>query len=278
MRFKDILSIITGPADEHVISFAGQLAEQTTAQLSTLVVNWRPSVPAVIDAWTVEPLWSELLAAAQKQLAKEVEEVRTRLERNRDLSPPESMLMDLGSARPAIGSRARHADAALVGRPTKINSDGAHALVEGALFHSGRPVLVVPPNWKQREIGRRILVCWKPTREAARALADADDLLASADDVAVVTVDAQPSADGFGPVPGADIAAHLARRGVTVNLVNLDSSGGDETRAIQDHALAIDADLIVMGGYGHSRMSEFIFGGVTRGMLKTSNIPLFLAH
>jgi nucleotide-binding universal stress UspA family protein len=278
MRFRDVLSIVTGRADEHVISLTEQLAEQNAAYVSTLVVNWRPSAAAVMDPWTVEPVWSDLITGAEKQLAKAVADVKARLERDQDVRTPESMLLELGASRIVIGSRARHADITIVGRPTKTNSEGGHALVEGALFNSGRPALVAPPDWKCREIGRRVLVCWKPTREAARALADADDFLVNANQVTVVTVDAKPSEDGYGPSPGADIAAHLARRGVKVDLANLDSLGRDETRAIQDQALALDADLIVMGGYGHSRLGEFIFGGVTRDMLRTSSVPLFLAH
>jgi nucleotide-binding universal stress UspA family protein len=165
-----------------------------------------------------------------------------------------------------------------VGRPTQANAEGSHALVEGALFYSGRPVLIAPPEWKRRQIGKRVLVCWKPTREAARAVGDADDFLLNASKVTVATVDARPSADAYGPVPGADLAAHLARRGVTAEVANLDSLGHSETWAILDQAVAIDADLIVMGGYGHSRMGEFLFGGMTRDMLRTSTAPLLLAH
>jgi nucleotide-binding universal stress UspA family protein len=278
MRYRDILSIVTGRADEHVISLTEQLAEQNAAYVSTLVVNWRPSATAVMDPWTIEPVWSDLIAGAEKHLATAVADVQTRLERDQDVQKPESMLLDIGGARMAVGSRARHSDLAIVGRPAKTNAEGSHALVEGALFHSGRPVLVAPPEWKRRQVGKRVLVCWKPTREAARALGDADDFLLNASKVTVATVDARPSGEGYGPVPGADIAAHLARRGVTVEVANLDSLGRDETWAILDQALAIDADLIVMGGYGHSRMGEFIFGGVTRDMLKASAVPLFLAH
>jgi nucleotide-binding universal stress UspA family protein len=148
----------------------------------------------------------------------------------------------------------------------------------GRFSSKGRPVLVVPPGWKTRAIGHRVLVCWKPTREAARAFAEADDFLARADRVTVVAVDARLADAGYGEHPGSDISTHLARRGVKVELVNLDSTGRSEAKAIQDQALAVDADLIVMGGYGRSRMSEFIFGGVTREMLKTSTVSVLMAH
>lgn len=279
MRVRDILAVVTSETgDEHVIRFAEQIAKQNAAILSSLVVNWLPTVPFVTEGWAVDPFWGDLVVKAQERLESETAKIRTRLEREQDVARPESLLLEIGAARSVIGMRARHSDVTIVGRPSKANSDSAHAILEGPLFESGRPVIVVPPNWKTQEIGRSVLVCWKPTREAARALGDADGFLSSADRVTVVTVDAHPSEEGYGQHPGADITAHLARRNMKVELVNLDSAGRSETKAIQDQALAVNADLIVMGGFGRSRMSEFIFGGVTREMLRTSPVPLFLAH
>lgn len=278
MRFRDILSVVTGPVDEHVISFAEQLAGQYAARLSTLVVNWKPHFPVMMDPWIAEPTLGDLMSAAEKRLAGAVADVLARLERNEDMPRPASMLLAVEEARAMIGARSHFHDITVVGRPTKKNAEGAHALLEGPLLNSGRPVLVVPPDWRKRDIGRRVLVCWKPTREAARAVADADDFIVNAASVTIVTVDAQPSETGYGPSPGADIAAHFTLRGATVDIVNADSLGRSETRAMLDQALAMDADLIVMGAYGHSRTGELIFGGVTHDMLAESPVPLFLAH
>jgi nucleotide-binding universal stress UspA family protein len=223
-------------------------------------------------------MWSELINASQQEFTNEAAEVKARLERSQGPQKPESVMLDLVSARSAIGSRARNADVAVVGRPAGVTAETAHLLVEGVLFHSGRPVLVVPPNWKKRPIGRRVLVCWKPTREAAHAIGDADDILLNAAKVTLLTVDADPLGKSQDRAPGADICAHLTRRGVTVDRTNISSAGRGETNAILEKALAVDADLIVMGGYGHSRLGEFVFGGVTRDMLRTSAIPLLMAH
>lgn len=278
MRFRDILSIVTGHADEPVIALAEQIAEQNSAYVSTLVVNWVPSFPMHADGWSLEPVWTDVTRAAQKNLEKEVAAVRERLERNSDQPVPGSVLLEPALTRREIGMRARYADIAILPRPARGKADLARALLEGALFSSGRPVLLAPTEWRPRAVGRRVLVAWKPTREAARALGDAADVLSGAEHVTVVTVDAEPSEAGYGPLPGADIAAHLARRGCSVSLANVDSVGRNDARAILDQALSMDADLIVMGGYGHSRTSELIFGGVTRDMLRSSPVPLLLAH
>ena len=137
---------------------------------------------------------------------------------------------------------------------------------------------IVPQDWKQRQIGQSVLIAWKPTREAARALADAEDFIACADRVTVVTIDAESSEEGYGAQPGADIAAHLASREAKIELLNLASAGRGEARAVLDQALAVDADLIVMGGYGRPRMSEFIFGGVTRDMVHGATVPVLMSH
>lgn len=276
MKFRDILAIVaTGGGDEHVIAAAEQLAAQNSGKVTGLVVGWLPPVSLSMEGWAVTPVWGDIVEESRKQLAGDFEQLQARLKRNDLGGGVESELLEFSAGRIVTGVRGRHADITVVGRP---RGEFDQALVEGPLFESGRPVLIVPPSWKPREIGRSVLVCWKPTREAARALGDADDFLTNADRVTVVTIDAKPSEDGYGPRPGVDITAHLARRGVKVELANLDSLGRSSVRTIHEQALAVDADLIVMGGYGHSRMSEFIFGGMTRDMLRDTQVPVLMAH
>jgi nucleotide-binding universal stress UspA family protein len=263
MKFKDILAVVTSQAgDEHVIAFAEQLAKRNSARFCALVVRWKSAL---------------VITDAADQLKSETTVIKARFEREPGVAV-ESLLLEIDEARSAIGMRARHADVTIVGRPATATSDWDHALLEGALFRSGRPVIIVPPGWPPREIGRSVLVCWKPTREAARALGEAEHFLSQADRVTVVSVDDTASTGAGGVRMGADICAHLARRDVSADLVSLKSDGRSETRAILDQASAVDADLIVMGGYGRSRMTEFVFGGVTHEMLQTSNIPVLMAH
>jgi nucleotide-binding universal stress UspA family protein len=123
-----------------------------------------------------------------------------------------------------------------------------------------------------------MLIAWNASVEATHAVAAAMPLLRSASDVAVATVDAKPTRSGHGEAPGHEVAAHLARHGMRVAVRNVDSAGRSESKALLDDALAFDADVIVMGAYGHSRAREFLFGGVTRDLLATSPIPLLMAH
>lgn len=147
------------------------------------------------------------------------------------------------------------------------------AMVERILFESGRRVLLVPPGWRQKTLGRTILVAWDGSREATRALADARPLLAVADDVFLVTIDAESR----GGLAIADIAAHLRRLGLRCQQGTVPGSDRATSIALQEECEAVGADLMVMGGYGHSRLQEKLFGGVTRSLVATSPTPLLIS-
>ena len=146
--------------------------------------------------------------------------------------------------------------------------------IEATLFRSGRPVIAVPPG-HAAFAGRRIIVAWDGSAQAARAANDALPFLRAAEAVEIVSVgDAAEIRDS---VPGAEFAPHLARHGVnvTVNDLPVPGSIGDTLRS---QAGLFRADMIVMGAYRHSRARQFFFGGVTRGLLRNCPVPLFLSR
>lgn len=112
--------------------------------------------------------------------------------------------------------------------------------------------------------------------QGGAVLADAEPFLQAADQITVVTVDAQ--FDGYGEGPGRDICTYLAHKGFSVELRNVDGMGRQAEVALMNEARALDADLIVMGGYGHSRLREFVFGGVTRAMSRSATTPVLMSH
>ena len=149
---------------------------------------------------------------------------------------------------------------------------------EEVAFLSGRPVLIVPYAGTFAAIGRRVLVGWDGSREATRAVNDAMPLLARAASVTVVTVDAKIGATRHGEVPGADIALHLARHGVTAAVERLTSGGIDIGNVLLSRAADLEADLLVNGAYGHSRFREQLLGGTTRTILASMSLPVLIAH
>lgn len=195
--------------------------------------------------------------------------------------PSEWMLADSPYVDPlqSIIERARTADLVVAVPDDPSDSDSQDsAIAERLMLEAGRPVLMVPPKGVSGTIGRDITVAWNGSRESARAVFDALPLLQAAEIVHLVWID--PRVDpGDSPSRAADeLAAALARHGVTCEAVaaaSSDSRVGDELMTrISDYG----SDLLVMGGYGHSRFHEWAFGGVTRRILTTMPVPVLMSH
>jgi nucleotide-binding universal stress UspA family protein len=181
---------------------------------------------------------------------------------------------------PAILARiARNADLIVVGEPKPAESGTDEtALIETAFMETGRPALVVPYGGARAMPPRRVLVAWDGSREAARAVHDALPLLRAAKDVVILIVDAGKLGTRFGRQPGAGILAHLGRHEIAARVKPIESGGTAIGGLILAQAEAEGADLMVMGGYGHSRLREMMLGGVTRHMLQRMSLPILFAH
>ena len=157
-------------------------------------------------------------------------------------------------------------------------SEGAseELLIEGALFESGRPVVVVPFVQTQAVTLERVLVCWDGSRPATRAIADALPFLRRAKAIDIVAVSGERGKGS--ELVGTNMARHLARHGLAVALKRVSSGDVDVPAAIRAQVAETGADFMVMGGYGHSRLREFILGGVTRTILTSSTIPVLMSH
>ncbi|MEM6665953.1 MAG: universal stress protein [Pseudomonadota bacterium] len=181
---------------------------------------------------------------------------------------------DLGDQFAAL---ARQHDLTIVGQTNADHADGiSGTLLQSALFGSGRPILIVPYAGAPGAFDfSRILVAWDGGAAASRAAHDAIMLMSDAKDVDVVSVDmGKGDTDKTGPA----LATHLARHGVTAKFHQIPSGGIDAANAILSHASDMGANLIVMGGYGHSRLREFLLGGATRTILSSMTAPVLMAH
>ena len=156
-------------------------------------------------------------------------------------------------------------------------SDGPESLIaEQALFDSGRPVLVVPYIQTAPFKADRVLLCWDGSRTAARAAADALPFLTRAKAIEIFIVETGKLKSD--EIPGADIAGHLARHDLNVSVERTVAGDIDVASVILSHAADVGADMLVMGGYGHSRLREFILGGATRDILKSMTVPTLMSH
>jgi nucleotide-binding universal stress UspA family protein len=189
----------------------------------------------------------------------------------------ETRILDatMGGAATLFGRIARRFDIAVVGQAQREHGASEELMIEGALFESGRPLVVVPYIQKQGLTLDRVLVCWDGGRTAARAIADAMPFLARAKAVDIVIVAEERKND---EITGASMSEHLARHGVAANVKRIAKGDLDIENVVLSYAADSGTDFIVMGGYGHSRLREFILGGVTRGMLASMTVPVLMSH
>jgi nucleotide-binding universal stress UspA family protein len=174
----------------------------------------------------------------------------------------------------------RYADLVILGQ---YDHDEEHAAScqprpEEVALQIGRPILVVPYVGGFADTGRRVLIGWDASREVTRAVNDAMPLLAAASSVTVLSIDPKQNAEDHGEVPGADIALHLARHGVTAEVQSTVSAGIGIGNALLSRASDLAADLLVMGAYGHSRTRERLIGGAARTVLSSMTLPVLMAH
>ena len=175
-----------------------------------------------------------------------------------------------------IGRLARRFDLAVVGQPKRDQGMPEEVLDEGVLFESGRPVVFVPYIQKDGLKLDHVMVCWDGSRAATRAIGDAMPLLEKAKQVDVVIVAAKQSKGD--EIAGADLGQHLARHGLKVDVKRITSPDIDTASTILSYAADASTDLIVMGGYGHSRLREFVLGGVTHALLDSMTVPVLMSH
>jgi nucleotide-binding universal stress UspA family protein len=148
-------------------------------------------------------------------------------------------------------------------------------VIEAALFNSGRPVLVVPFIQTKDMKLDRVMVCWDGSQHAARAIGAAMPFLERARKVGVVTVEDKDRPD---QLRGIKMAEHLSRHHLNVELKPIVAPDSEAANVILNEVADAGIDLIVMGAYGHSRFHDFVFGGVTRSMLKAMTAPVLMAH
>jgi nucleotide-binding universal stress UspA family protein len=176
---------------------------------------------------------------------------------------------------PTLTNEAHTADLFIATRPYGLYNSHCEAL-EHVLFNSGRACLFLTPDGECRSFDT-VVLAWRNSREAARAVSEALPILTAAKKVivAMVTEDGAPETEGV--MPGADISRYLTRHGATIELQAL-TGWSRVGEAVLDQVEKAKADLLVMGGYGHSRFREWVLGGATRDVLTQAEVPVLIAH
>jgi nucleotide-binding universal stress UspA family protein len=283
MDYRDILVVLDeDERSRQRIAIAAFLAERFGAHLVGLYLKVGREPPGRFDQFYAEtPLFRPIYEELEERIRTQAEAARGFFE---EVVTRSSLSAEwrVASGYPALQAalHARYADLTILGQidPGDPWSPLLHPAPEEVTLAAGRPVLVVPYVGNFENVGRRVLVGWDGSREATRAVADAMPLLTAASSVTVMTVDAQKDGSGHGELPGADIALHLARHGVVVDVERTVSAGIGIGNTLLSRAGDLDIDLLIMGAYGHSRVRELLLGGVTKTVLASAIVPVLMAH
>jgi nucleotide-binding universal stress UspA family protein len=275
---KDILfHLSTGAAPDFTTDYTVSVAEAFGAHLSGVAFVYEPLLPATLMGGGLPVDFIEAQRAAAEQAATRAKGKLDEVGRISAISVESRMITaSMAGAADLFSQMARRFDLAIVGQADPDTVGPQELIIEATLFQSGRPILVVPYIQRSGMQLERVLVCWDRSRSAARAIGDAMPFLelAKSIDVVVVATERLKSNE----MPGAEIAHHLARHGLKVDLRRIVTGGTDVASTILSYASDVSADFIVMGGYGHSRLREFILGGVTRTILSAMTVPTLMSH
>jgi nucleotide-binding universal stress UspA family protein len=271
-----VVNLTVGTDGDPAAQFAISIAAKFEAHIAGIAFAYDPAItPTVMNELSAS--WVDALQAENRAAAQEAVDRFEAAAKREGLSAEHRIIeANLGRAAKLFGRMARRFDVAVVGQTDPEQALPGDLLIEAALFESGRPVVVVPYIQTEGLKLGHILVCWDGSRNAARAIADSMPFLTRGKKVEIVMV---ASGEGeAGELPGAELGEHLARHGLTVEVKRLVAADVDVSNVILSYAADRAADFIVMGGYGHSRLREFILGGATRGILQSMTVPVLMAH
>lgn len=273
MALKDILVHVDNlPSCERRIDAAVALATRHQAHLTGLFVRTFPRMPQFVRA----QFGPELIALQQRYADEAAAQAQALFERKvAGAGVNHGWRTDQSDPFEVVALHARYADLTVVGQQDP-EGDEELPLADHLVFDTGRPVIVVPYEGTFTAPFKTIVVAWNGSREATRAVNDALPLLKQAEKVTVVAVNPVGGSTGHGEVPGADICLHLARHGVKAEAQTRsgDDVGVELTACVADE----NADLLVMGAYGRSRVREVVLGGATRYVLDHTVVPVLMSH
>lgn len=288
MAIRSILAVVNGTELSHpALDAAFVVARDLSAHLDVLHVRGDPrdAVP-ILGEGVSGTLVEEIMDVAEKESRERAARARAiydEVGKKYDLPVVErpapgrasvAWIEDTGREEEIVARRGRLTGLIVLSRPTPESDVGTTMTLNASLFETGRPVLVVPPNYDGGPIGSKIAISWNGSKEAARAIAGATVFIERAREVTVVTaVGETPAAP---EVP--EMLTYLGWFGVQASTHNLPLTGRIEGEVLFKDCAQIGANMVVMGAYTRNRLRQMILGGVTRYALDNATVPLLMAH
>jgi len=273
---QDIVVNVGLGANDPAGNYAVSVAEAFGSHLLGIAFSYEPVIPGTVMGGIPPEIIESQRAESDKKPRAAIARFEQATKRAGISAETRTISASISGAADQLGRIGRRFDLVIVGQPGRKDSLPDEVIDEGVLFESGRPVIFVPFIQKGGVTLDRIMVCWDGSRTAARAIADAMPFLKKAKQVEIVIISDRPGKKD--EVPGADLGQHLARHGLKVDVKRITSPDIDVPSTILSHAADSSADLIVMGGYGHSRVRDFVLGGATKDVLRDLQLPVLVSH
>jgi nucleotide-binding universal stress UspA family protein len=278
MDYKTIVTFVRDfESERSALEAAAAMAEARGGHLTVVCLGIDRTQPGAYYAGASVIALQQTLAEAQAEASAVEAQVRE-LFKGRSRCNVVAVTAQIGAVGSVVADFSRYADLAVALKPYG-DARGIEdvATVEGALFGYRTPILVLPPGLDTAVAPKSVVIAWNESLEALTAVRAAMPFLAQAAKVNIAIIDPPKHASDRSD-PGGNIAELLARHGIRSDISVLAKTMPRVSDVLVRHVRDTDADLIVMGGYGHSRFREAILGGATRNMLEIAPVPVLMAH
>ncbi len=276
MAIRDVLVVLDSEQKKDVAAaFALSLAKLHNAHLTAVAIVLEPFVSPMFSVGEANDMLNSTLLQARTAAGKHVAGISASAKDMGIVVETSILQAEANAISAKIGRLARHFDLVIAPQPEPGMHDAGTLIIESALFDSGRPVLVVPYIQTAEPKFERILVAWDGSATAARAVGDAMPLLEKAKKIEIVRVSDGTSTSQDESLRHMQI--HLSRHDIQTGISSI-AKAGDVANALLSFAADESSDMIVMGGFAHSRLRDLILGGATKGILGSMTVPVFLSH
>ena len=279
MAIKDLAVAFNGSENaQSALKFAIQMCKKYKAALTGLHMRMPPEFEQDVSRWISREIMDTLAKAGAEEAAGIEAGFRETVTKT-EFSGSVDWVVEEGPPNDLLARAARYYDVLLMGQFSSADDKRPRVRAEDLVLRSGRPIIIVPNQYTVRPFNEYAVIAWDGSRAAASALSNAMLILETKTRLDVVTVMSDEDAQSKkGAPPSNDIMRHLKRHGIEAEQVTLSAPRGGHGPAITGYCADVNPDVLVMGGYGHARLREELFGGVTQHVMQHMNVPVFMSH